>query len=457
MINGILGPWAVVAGADWAAYRSSVDPISGAFGIGALGLSLNGNSPFGAYSGDLSNSTVYSNANQSAALSTIVSRSTFSLRTSGTLAASFTGLDQVLGITSGGLLNSSGVLSLQGARVTVGGTALAGAQNSLYYYGNSGATTNFQSQLIDNGSGAVNLVKSGLGQLNLGPSPTLNFGQSFASAGSVSTAGTLRGLVVGMPLLTNVLNLGTGQLVTGILGGTQFSVGTPPSGASTTGANISFGLPVTQVLPSLSLTLGGTMLSVPEGSFILPGMSVTSGTGTGLVSSGGTLTVVAVSGTSVFLSGTLANSGSAQLLFAPVATVTGTAVVGTLGSNTLLVGSLGSTIGLNVGQVVTGAGIPTNTFITAISGTQITLSGTVTAAVSSGTFAAPVAQSQLTNLTAGGTTATVYSSLGMFVGQPVFGPNIPAGTTVTAILDGRRVSLSGTATGTATGNLYFGR
>jgi autotransporter-associated beta strand protein len=40
--NGIIGGWAVINGADFASYRSTVDPITGAFGVGNLGFSTNG-------------------------------------------------------------------------------------------------------------------------------------------------------------------------------------------------------------------------------------------------------------------------------------------------------------------------------------------------------------------------------------------------------------------------------
>jgi fibronectin-binding autotransporter adhesin len=47
--NGILGPWAVVNGTDWAGYRFVMDPLTGAQGIGSLGYNFNGSTPYGGY------------------------------------------------------------------------------------------------------------------------------------------------------------------------------------------------------------------------------------------------------------------------------------------------------------------------------------------------------------------------------------------------------------------------
>jgi autotransporter-associated beta strand protein len=189
-------------------------------------------------------------------------------------------------------------------------------------------------------------------------------------------------------------------------------------------------------------------------------MTVTLGANsTGSLGSTGTLTVVDVTGGVATLSGTVVTSGSGRLMFQPATAVSGLTVSGTVGSNTLVVSALGvgGTVGLVVGQTVTGTNIPTDTYVTAINGSTVTLSGTFNATAGTATFAAPSASSRITMLTSGTTTATLQSTLGLFVGQPVFGPNVPLGTTVASILDGTRITLSGNATSTATGNLYFGQ
>jgi hypothetical protein len=50
LVGGIIGGWAVINGADFANYRSTVDAITGAYGVGNLGFSYNSQNPFGAYS-----------------------------------------------------------------------------------------------------------------------------------------------------------------------------------------------------------------------------------------------------------------------------------------------------------------------------------------------------------------------------------------------------------------------
>jgi parallel beta-helix repeat protein len=73
--NSLIGGWAVVNGADFAGYRSTVDPVTGAFGVGAIGTSLNSTTPFGAYSANAITAGVAAdNINTTASVADITGR-----------------------------------------------------------------------------------------------------------------------------------------------------------------------------------------------------------------------------------------------------------------------------------------------------------------------------------------------------------------------------------------------
>ena len=200
---------------------------------------------------------------------------------------------------------------------------------------------------------------------------------------------------------------------------------------------------------------GGTVLNFASGSTtglavgqlvygtnIAAGSYISSLTSTTVTLSAATSGAVASAASIVF------GGESASVATIPTIASSGSTAVG---STTI---TLASTTGLNVGMVVTGsADIPAGTYITAInSGTNvITLSAaTITAAIASGTA--------LTfNGAANTNVVTVTSSSGLVVGQSVTGPNVPAGTVITAIY-GNNVVLNNTiATAiTAGSSLYFG-
>ncbi|MFM9000775.1 MAG: beta strand repeat-containing protein, partial [Opitutia bacterium] len=131
------------------------------------------------------------------------------------------------------------------------------------------------------------------------------------------------------------------------------------------------------------------------------------------------------------------------------------------GSNTFPVPA--TTLGLNVGQVVTVAGgtgtLPSNPPIAAYNQSTglVTLSAN---ALTSGTpttmdYAALTERSVITSTTSSSTTARVLSSVGMFVGQPIQGPGIPSGATVAGIVDANTITLSTAATATGVANAYY--
>jgi autotransporter-associated beta strand protein len=462
MTNGIIGGWAVVNGFDWAVYRSTVDAVTGAFGVGAMGTSLNGTTPFGNYTG-LTNVATDNNS-LSADTNNITTRTINSLAmrsgtATATMAAVLNAQDQFLTLASGGLLSSFNTqgTSLQGGRVTAG----TAANSTLYNYANSG-TFQIISQIANNGGGAVNFVKSGGATTVLRAEPRNTVASTTAGSSTVTTSGTAstNGLVVGMTAPA-ILNIPGGSVITSVGSGTTFTISQNVGTASATAAQGTYNAPVTQVLANQTLNSGTNTITVPAGTLVYPGMTVTTAVGsTGVL--GASTTVLGISGTTVTLSTNVATSGAATLLFGGIGNQTAPGTLLTSGTNTFSVAP--NTYGLVVGQIVTATGgtgaIPANTYISAYDQSTglVTLSNPIATGgtPTSFTFAAPVERSVPTATTLNSSTVKVLSSLGMFVGQPIQGPGIPFGATVASIVDGTTVTLSVPASSTGTSNAYYG-
>ncbi|MCX6850547.1 MAG: autotransporter-associated beta strand repeat-containing protein [Verrucomicrobia bacterium] len=466
LVNGIIGGWAVINGADFASYRSTVDPITGAFGVGNLGFSTNGQTPFGGYSANAITAGVAAdNINTGGGVSDITARTinSWAVRNTAASAAAsvlFRSMDQLLTIGTGGILtnNNGQQVNFLNGRMTAGTTA----NSTIYAFANNG-TTQFLSRLENNGGGAVNFVKSGGATVAIRVEPRLSFASSTTGSSLVTTAGAnstgqtgVAGLVVGMGLNAGVVGIPASSIITQINSGTTLTVSQNVTTGTATAADTTFTAPTTEVLGNLNVTSGSATVTVPAGTVVYPGMVVSTAVG-----STGTLaantTVISVSGNTVTLSANATGTGSATLLFAPIATQGTIAVSNTSGTNTL---SLTNATGLVVGQLVTGTGIPANSYITALSGTgagaTVTISANTTAAVTSLSATAPAERSIISATTSGSSTVKVLSSLGMFVGQPVQGPGVPSGTTVASIVDGTTITLSANASATGTANAYYG-
>lgn len=123
-----------------------------------------------------------------------------------------------------------------------------------------------------------------------------------------------------------------------------------------------------------------------------------------------------------------------------VATVTNTSVTMT---------AINLPTGITVGQTVSGANIPANTTVTAISGITLTMSAAATPATSTGTYTFQGTTGNISN--GSNQLTTLASTVGITVGDTVTAvtAGIPAGTTVTAIA-GTTVTMSANATATVT-------
>ena len=470
MTGGIIGGWAVINGADWAVYRSAADPITGAMGIGNIGFSYNGQNPFGAYSNNLSNGVAADNITDSGDRSDLTSRTVNSVsirKTDATSGASylFRSMNQLLSISTGGILtnNNGQDVNFLNGRITAGTTA----DSTVYVWANNGSTV-LLSRFEDNGAGKVNFVKSGPAPVTMRVEPRIELDASTASSAVITTAGAnstgatgVPGVVVGMGYAgTMVMGMPTGSIVTEVNSGTTYTISQNVTASATTNANQTMTAPVTQVIAGLTLSNAAATVTVPAGTIVYPGMSVTTAVGsTGALAA--STTVLGVAGTTVTLSATPTTTGAARLLFGAVAAQSSTGVALTSGTNTFTVAA--NTLGLNVGQVVTVTGgtgtLPANTTITAYDRATgvVTLSAK---ALTSGTpttmsYAALTERSLITSTTSTSATARVFSSVGLFVGQPVQGPGIAPGTTVASIVDANTITLSAAATATGAANAYF--
>jgi fibronectin-binding autotransporter adhesin len=120
---------------------------------------------------------------------------------------------------------------------------------------------------------------------------------------------------------------------------------------------------------------------------------------------------------------------------------------------------VGSTLGMTVGQVVSGIGIAGGSVILRILdentveiSNPVTSTGqnNITFGVSSG-----IGATLLAGTTSGSASVTVPTTLGLSVGQAVTGPGIPVGATVAAILSDTEILISVAALYTGSNSLVF--
>ncbi len=464
LVNGIIGGWAVVGGTDFASYRATMDPVTGALGVGGLGASLNSTTPFGGYSASLLTAGgAIDNITIAASVGAVTSRTINSLRITAVSTVTQSTLGDTLSIASGGLLTNGLASVITGGRLTAG--AVTSTSSTLYNYANNTATIN--SSITNNSNGNIlSLVKSGASTTTLNVLPTVWTTATTTGSNSVTVASTA-GLAIGQ-VVSAGLGQTAGAVIIGITDATRYTLSANVGTGSTTAAGTQFSLPTSQVLTVSNSNFTSNTITVPTGSVIYSGMSVSlAATSAG----GGALTattVASVSGNTVRLNGafTTLPTSTATVLFGAIAasTATSTTASTTSGSNVVTLSS--STNGLYIGEVISGnANIPGGATITAItSPTSFTISANATgtgsvATTITTTATAPAAQSLATNTTSGSNTITVLGTPTLFIGQSVQGNGIPQGATITGITQGTGVTLvtlSQNATATGTANEYFG-
>ncbi|MDB6120920.1 MAG: transporter, partial [Verrucomicrobiaceae bacterium] len=314
--NGILGGWATVAGTDFAGYVASGAARGG---VGALGTA-----GFPAYStAALSAGSATDNITVAASVTVPAStpvaglgRTINSLRVSAASTITIT-TGEILTLGTGGLLLNGAASSITGGSLSAGASANTAAE--LFAYTNNTAT--ISSVIANNGTGALTLVKNGPSSLTLSSNNTF-------TGGTIVNSGTL------------------------ILGGNA-GVTTVPAGS---GAGATVGLTINNA----SVTMGTNSGQIAAATNI-------NINGAGLLTYTGNNT----------LSGILNfnNSGG----FNGTAVATPAALTNSTTVNTSNLVTVTSTVGLAVGQVVTGANIPGGaTIISILSPTQFLLSANAT-------------------------------------------------------------------------------
>jgi hypothetical protein len=228
--------------------------------------------------------------------------------------------------------------------------------------------------------------------------------------------------------ITGVLTSGS-PIITQLSGAAGFVTGQPISGngipAGTTiikvsSSSITMSNPATITTGTTSTTFTGTITS---GSAVITGLSSTNGliagqllTGTGIVT--GT-TISSISGNTLTMSANATASGTIT------ATATTTSFTGFVTSGSKSITGLPTTTGLATGQLLVGAGIPSGTTISSISGSTVTMSAAATA---TSTITATGITGYLSNVI-----TQVSSIAGFAAGQSITGTFIPTGTTITNV------------------------
>jgi hypothetical protein len=217
----------------------------------------------------------------------------------------------------------------------------------------------------------------------------------------------------------------------------------------TAGLGLSANQPLTApgIAPGALITLVGAntvQMSLPAiaSSIVTPTGTVTAGSNviTNVTSLAGVTVGQVIAGPTISFTAITTNASASLTKVSINASFT---AITTSGSPTLT--SVSSLTGLAIGQVLTGAGIPANTAISAISGTTITMSANATATVSTAvtiTSSASLAVGQVlsspvsfTGITTSGspTITGITSVTGLAAGQGLTGTGIPANTVISSI------------------------
>ena len=211
LTSNIIGGWAVVNGAAFAAYSPTL-------GVGALG-----SAGFTAYSNtnNLAGGVATDNVNVTQSATGVTNRTVNSLTINNP--GAFTGVimntgTDALTLGSGGLLinDSTHGSSIYGGMLTAGSAANTAA--TFYLYDNTNTVANnIYSPIVNNGSGAVSLVKAGPGTTTLTPE-TLLVANTWASGATTIIVPNSAGLFVGEGVASGQ-GIQPGTTITAISGG----------------------------------------------------------------------------------------------------------------------------------------------------------------------------------------------------------------------------------------------
>jgi len=307
--NNIIGPWAVINGADWASYTATG---------GVTALAANGAAAYATNA--LTAGVVTDNISVTATVQGVTTRTinTLAIRNPG--AATTVGLNSatdVLTVGAGGLLINSGqTVAIQGGQLTAGATNTSAP---LYIFSNGAGAQTINSQIVNNGTGVTSLVRAGGGTITLSPE-IVDLVASVPNSGTTLTVPNASGLFIGMAV-SGSGNIPANSVITNISGTTVTINNTLTGTAAATNQQVVFA-PATSTATS-STTAGSatvTMGTVPAGFTPTAGMTIG-----GPNIPGGT-TITGVSGTTLTLSQpAIATGTTATLTFGALSnTYTGT-------------------------------------------------------------------------------------------------------------------------------------
>jgi len=214
--------------------------------------------------------------------------------------------------------------------------------------------------------------------------------------GTITVASTT-GLVIGMSVVGP--NIPAGATVASITDGTTFTISAATTVAGSAGAGSAYTPQVS--LTNLATTLGGNSVTVTSTTGLLPGM-VVSGPN---IPAGSTVVSVNANGTTFVINSAATALGSAGtgLGFAMPVALNGLATTNANGSITVL-----STVGLSVGMLVSGPGIPSGSTVGAITdATHFTLGASALASATTTGGTGVAGESYFSKITA----ATAISGL----------------------------------------------
>ena len=364
-----------------------------------------------------------------------------------------------LNVTAGGRFDTSapaftsnyGYLNLNGSTVqtvTVDGTSFVGGTNI------TTATTNQQNVI---GQLAINNTSTATPNI-IWNANNVRIGAKFLNSTGRIALGTNKIIIGNYGSITETPSLGTG-----FIGGTVSKwISSAYSTPVPAGVDFPFGLTnsygtIYQILDNransrwmllypdaLPSTSGEVAVTYTDATTVTTGLSVIDGGYTVNNRYNGNWTV-STPNSNTSGAGSAINFTNGGLFFQDT-TATGMAA----GSATVTLSAANTRI--RVGQLVSGANVPANTFVTAISSTTLTLSNGAISSITA--FArlifSAASLTSATGMTSGSNTVTLAAAnTDITVGLEVIGANIPTGTTVTAI-SGATLTLSQAATTTIT-------
>ncbi|MDP2323180.1 MAG: autotransporter-associated beta strand repeat-containing protein, partial [Gammaproteobacteria bacterium] len=512
-VNGILGGWATVGGGTWA-LKSLINDSN---------IAILANGQDGLIRGLLSEEYVKSGASSAAtsfnaavsqnnftaddwvlnANMDIIGNSTQNARSTNSIRFNDTNGDAIFGRTKAFRVTLSGTNTIQSGGILVTqlmgsldavidgpGTLVSGLGNTQslnIIQNNTNGGLLHISAVIANASGVVNgLDKNGPGGLILSGMNTftgttsLNDGvltvgnlaiQGYGAATAVAAVRPSLGRTI---TVANTYGLTLGQTVTGAelpAGVTITAINSPTSislsnGAliTTTGASLTYG---TNVAPKsgaieVNTTVNSATVTVPGGTAGLSvGQSIAA---VGGIPAGVTIlsitnsTTITIGQSGVAINATATGTISPVFGDSGVPTVTPLVLASNTQSGALL--TVGSTLGMTVGQTVSGTGIAGSSVIVRILDDHtVELSNPVTSTgqnnITFGTGTAIGQPALMATTTSGSAAVTVTSTAGLSVGQAISGPGIPVGATVAAILSPTEILISVAALYTGSNLLAF--